>query len=53
MTKYVTLMNKAELCRKAAKKTKGTMQKIWIQKAESLEFKANSLSLAEVINESK
>lgn len=51
MSKYEILMNKAELCKKAAKKTKGSMQKIWLQKADQLEYKANSLPLKDVIDE--
>lgn len=43
MTYYETLKNKADECRKAARKTKGFMRKVWLNHAARLELMAGNL----------
>lgn len=45
MTRYEELINKANLCRKAAFRTEGQMRLIWLEKAMKLETLAANLPL--------
>lgn len=42
-TLYETLMDKANLCRIAARRTRGYMRDIWLKKAYELELKAANM----------
>ena len=45
MTRYEELKNKADRCRRTARKTSGFMQWVWIEKANKLEELAANLPL--------
>lgn len=45
LTRYEELKNKAEECRRAARRTSGFMQWIWLDKAKQLEELAANLPL--------